>query len=76
VHLLDPGLIVLGGIYAPLYRWLAGPVSEGLGARLAQMRGTPPALVVSGTGPDAAVLGAAGSVIQRIIADPAQLLGL
>lgn len=76
VHLLDPGLIVLGGIYAPLYRWLEGPVSEGLGARLAQMRGTPPALVVSGTGPDAAVLGAAGSVIQRIIADPAQLLGL
>ncbi|GAA1641480.1 ROK family transcriptional regulator [Nonomuraea maheshkhaliensis] len=76
VHLLDPGRIVLGGIYAPLYRWLEGPVSDGLGARLAQMRGTPPALVVSRTGPDAAVLGAAGSVIQSVIADPAQLLGL
>ncbi len=76
VHLLDPGRIVLGGIYAPLYRWLEGPVSDGLGARLAQMRGAPPALVVSGTGPDAAVLGAAGSVIQSVIADPAQLLGL
>lgn len=76
VHLLDPGRIVLGGIFAPLFRWLEEPVSQGLRARLGQMRGTPPALVVSGTGGDAAVLGAAGSVIQRIIADPAQLLGL
>ncbi|MEV0228563.1 ROK family transcriptional regulator [Nonomuraea sp. NPDC050786] len=76
VHLLDPGRIVLGGIYAPLFPWLQGPVSEGLGARLGQMRGTPPALVVSETGPDAAVLGAAGLIIQQVIAEPAQLLGL
>jgi hypothetical protein len=40
------------------------------------MRGTPPALVVSGTGGDAAVLGAAGSIIQKILAQPAQMLGL
>lgn len=76
VHLLDPGRIVLGGIFAPLFPWLEGPVAEGLGARLGQMRGTPPALVVSGIGADAAVLGAAGLIIQRIIADPAQLLSL
>ncbi|MFB4283772.1 ROK family protein [Nonomuraea sp. MTCD27] len=76
VHLLDPGRIVLGGIFAPLFAWLAGPVSEGLGARLGSMRGTPPALVVSGTGADSAVLGAAGLIIQQIIAEPAQLLGL
>lgn len=76
VHLLDPGRIVLGGIFAPLFPWLEGPVAEGLGTRLGQMRGTPPALVVSGIGADAAVLGAAGLIIQRIIADPAQLLSL
>ncbi|MEV0997321.1 ROK family transcriptional regulator [Nonomuraea sp. NPDC050202] len=76
VHLLDPGRIVLGGIFAPLFRWLEGPVSAGLRARLGQMRGTPPALVVSGTGGDAAVLGAAGSIIQKILAQPAQMLGL
>lgn len=76
VHLLDPGTIVLGGIFAPLFPWLAAPVSDGLGTRLAQMRGAPPDLVVSATGSDAAVLGAAGLVIQQIIAEPAKLLGL
>ncbi|MFI7228634.1 ROK family protein [Nonomuraea angiospora] len=76
VHLLDPGRIVLGGIYAPLFPWLEGPVVEGLGTRLGHMRGTPPALVVSGIGADAAVLGAAGLIIQQVIAEPAQMLGL
>ncbi|TDE58616.1 ROK family transcriptional regulator [Nonomuraea mesophila] len=76
VHLLDPGMIVLGGVFAPVFPWLEGPVADGLGARLAHMRGAPPALVVSGTGPDAAVLGAAGMIIQRIIAEPAEVLGL
>ncbi|MFI7636795.1 ROK family protein [Nonomuraea sp. NPDC049400] len=76
VHLLDPGRIVLGGIYAPLFPWLEGPVAEGLGGRLGQMRGTPPALVVSEIGADAAVLGAAGLIIQQVIAEPAQILGL
>ncbi|MER7362820.1 ROK family transcriptional regulator [Nonomuraea wenchangensis] len=76
VHLLDPGRIVLGGVFAPLFPWLDAPVKDGLGARLGQMRGAPPPLVVSGIGADAAVLGAAGLVIQRILADPAQALGL
>jgi predicted NBD/HSP70 family sugar kinase len=76
VHLLDPGMIVLGGVYAPLFPWLAEPVTNALRARLGQMRGTPPALSVSVTGPDAAVLGAAGLIIQQIIAEPATALGL
>ncbi|MGP3961387.1 ROK family protein [Nonomuraea sp. 3N208] len=76
VHLLDPGRIVLGGIFARLFPWLEGPVADGMAARLGQMRGAPPHLVVSETGADAAVLGAAGLVIQRILADPAQVLGL
>jgi predicted NBD/HSP70 family sugar kinase len=76
VHLLDPGRIVLGGIFARLFPWLEGPVADGLETRLGQMRGTPPALMVSGTGADAAVLGAGGLIIQRILADPAEVLGL
>ncbi|MEU1391380.1 MULTISPECIES: ROK family transcriptional regulator [unclassified Nonomuraea] len=76
VHLLDPGRIVLGGIFAPLFPWLAAPARDVLATRLGQMRGTPPALVVSANGADAAVLGAAGLIIQRIVADPAKVLGL
>ncbi|RSN01166.1 sugar kinase [Nonomuraea sp. WAC 01424] len=76
VHLLDPGRIVLGGIFAPLFPWLESSVRGALAARLRQMRGTPPALAVSANGADAAVLGAAGLIIQRIVADPADVLGL
>lgn len=76
VHLLDPGRIVLGGIFAPLFPWLESPVAAALTARLRQMRGAPPVLTVSANGADAAVLGAAGLIIQRIIADPADVLGL
>ncbi|MFG2071956.1 ROK family transcriptional regulator [Nonomuraea maritima] len=76
VHLLDPGRIVLGGIYEPLFPWVAGPVAEVLEARLAPMRGAPPSVVVSRIGGDAAVLGAAGLVIQQVIAEPGRMLGL
>ncbi|MEU8247377.1 ROK family transcriptional regulator [Nonomuraea sp. NPDC048916] len=76
VHLLDPGMIVLGGVFAPLFPWLEGPAGQALSGRLGQMRRTPPRLAVSAIGPDAAILGAAGLVIQRVIADPAGVLGL
>lgn len=71
VNLLDPGTIVLGGCYAPLFRWLAPPVAAALADRLGTLRGTPPSLTAAATGPDAAILGAAGQVIQCIVADPA-----
>ncbi len=76
VHLLDPGMIVLGGSFGLLFPWLERPVGDVLSARLRQMRRTPPRLVASESGADAAVLGAAGLVIQRVIADPAGVLGL
>ncbi|MCA2185958.1 ROK family transcriptional regulator [Nonomuraea cavernae] len=76
VHLLDPGMVVLGGVFAPLFPWLEGPARETLSARLGQMRRTPPRLAVSAIGADAAILGAAGLVIQRVFADPARALGL
>ncbi|MFC0866338.1 ROK family protein [Sphaerimonospora cavernae] len=70
VNLVDPDTIVLGGIFARLFPWLAGTVTGMLAARLGQMRGAVPPLVVSQLGTEAAALGAAGQVIQQVIANP------
>jgi predicted NBD/HSP70 family sugar kinase len=74
VNLIDPDTIVLGGIFAPLFPWVSGPAEVTMRKRLGQMRARVPALVVSQVGADAATLGAAGQVIQRIIADPGAFL--
>ncbi|RCG30162.1 ROK family transcriptional regulator [Sphaerisporangium album] len=76
VNLVDPDTIVLGGIFAPLYPWVSGPAAEAMRARLGQMRAHVPTLAVSRVGGDAATLGAAGQVIQRVIADPGAYLDL
>ncbi|MBG0814126.1 ROK family transcriptional regulator [Planomonospora sp. ID82291] len=70
VHLFDPGTIVLGGVFAPLFPWIRGPVRATTAARLSAIRAAVPDLAVSRLGGDAAVLGAAGQVIHRIVADP------
>ncbi|GAA3443403.1 ROK family transcriptional regulator [Planomonospora venezuelensis] len=69
-NLLDPGTIVLGGVFAPLFPWISGAAAATMADRLAAMRRAVPELAVSRLGGDAATLGAAGKVIQRIIADP------
>ncbi|WP_067137752.1 ROK family transcriptional regulator [Microtetraspora malaysiensis] len=74
VNLVDPERIVLGGIYAPLFPWIGGAVTETLTARLGEMREVVPSVEVSRLGTEAAPLGAAGQVIHQIIADPAGLL--
>ncbi|MFF3668537.1 ROK family protein [Microtetraspora malaysiensis] len=74
VNLIDPERIVLGGIYAPLFPWIGGVVTGTLTARLGEMREVVPSVEVSRLGTEAAPLGAAGQVIQQIIADPAGLL--
>ncbi|GGK73940.1 sugar kinase [Sphaerisporangium melleum] len=74
VNLFDPDTIVLGGIFAPLFPWVSGPAEATLHRRLGQMRARVPAVVVSQVGADGASLGAAGQVIQRIIADPGAFL--
>ncbi|GAT67879.1 ROK family transcriptional regulator [Planomonospora sphaerica] len=70
VHLFDPGTIVLGGVFAPLFPWISGAVRETTALRLSAIRDAVPDLAVSRLGGDAATLGAAGQVIHRIIADP------
>ncbi|MFG1860677.1 ROK family transcriptional regulator [Microbispora bryophytorum] len=74
VNLVDPDAIVLGGIYAPLFPWIGHMVTDTMKARLGQMRGAVPPVVVSRLGAEAAALGAAGQVIEQVMADPAALL--
>ncbi|MGC5009596.1 ROK family protein [Streptosporangium sp. DT93] len=73
VHLMDPGTIVLGGVFAPLFEWIREPAHRTMTARLSAMRHTVPELTVSHLGGDAATLGAAGRIIHRVIADPMAL---
>jgi predicted NBD/HSP70 family sugar kinase len=69
-NLLDPDAVVLGGVFAALAPWLRPAVAEALTAH-----GAEPELLVSSLGPDAAVRGAAGAVVRRVIDDPATFLG-
>ena len=70
--LLDPAAVVLGGTFASLAPWLSAATS----ASISHHTGTaePPPLLVSGLGNDAAVRGAAGTVVRRVIGDPAAYL--
>ncbi|MEI7056989.1 ROK family transcriptional regulator [Nocardioides sp. CCNWLW239] len=70
--LLDPAAIVLGGAFATLAPWLAAATSASVSHHTGAA--DPPALLVSGLGSDAAVRGAAGTVVRRVIADPAAYL--
>ncbi|WP_229803020.1 ROK family transcriptional regulator [Planobispora rosea] len=70
INLLDPGTIVLGGVFAPLFPWISGPARDTMAGRLGAMRRAVPELAVSRLGADAATLGAAGRVLQRVVADP------
>jgi len=69
-NLLDPEAVVLGGVFAALAPWLSPAVAAALEAHAVR-----PTLLVSSLGPDAAVRGAAGSVIRRVIDQPATFLG-
>lgn len=70
VNLLDPDTIVLGGIFSPLAAWARPAVEASLTAGGGVARGTPPRVTVSRLGGDAAALGAAASVVERVMNDP------
>ncbi|WP_088316452.1 ROK family protein [Kineosporia sp. R_H_3] len=74
LNLVDVGTVVLGGIYAPLSPWLRGPVERELARRVLAAPWEPPRVLVSGLGGEAAVRGAALSVVRTVIADPAAYL--
>lgn len=74
VNLLDVDAVVLGGVYAPLGRWVRPRVEAELAVRVLRARLRPVAVTVSTTGPDAAVLGAAARVLQEVLVRPGDLV--
>jgi len=66
--------VILGGLYAELAPWLVGPVAAELHDRVVSYSWSPVEILVSSLGADAAVRGAAGITIERILDDPAALL--
>jgi predicted NBD/HSP70 family sugar kinase len=70
VNLLDVREVVLGGVHARLAQWLTGPLQAELERRVVSRELAPVYVHVSELGPYAAVRGAAGSVVSRVVADP------
>ena len=70
VNLVDPGTVVLGGLYAFLEPWLREPLLAELSERAITQRWSPARVLASRLGPNAAVRGATGAVVKRVLADP------
>lgn len=75
VNLLDVDAVVLGGVYAPLAAWVLPTMTAELDVRVLRARLAPVPVRVSTLGPDAAVLGAAASVLATVLEDPGALVG-
>lgn len=73
VKVVDPDTVVLGGMFTPLARWILEPFTEGVQQQAIAARWGAPRVTVSTLGPDAAVRGAAGLVIQQLMADPSSV---
>jgi predicted NBD/HSP70 family sugar kinase len=74
LNMLDVVDVVLGGIYPPLIAWLRSDIERELGARVLSARWAPPRLRAGSVGAEAAVLGAAHSVVRSALATPAAYL--
>jgi predicted NBD/HSP70 family sugar kinase len=75
VNLVDVGTVVLGGVYATLAPWLAGPVRDVVRRRVLGAPWAPVRVTASRLGGEAAVRGAATMVVRDVITDPAVVLG-
>jgi predicted NBD/HSP70 family sugar kinase len=71
VNIVDPGTVILGGLYAALEPWLSEPLAEELRERAITHGWSPVQVLASRLGPDAAVRGAAGAVVKRVLSEPA-----
>jgi predicted NBD/HSP70 family sugar kinase len=74
VNLLDVRTVVLGGSYASLLPWLHDSIAAEAGRRVLTAAWSPVVLRAATLGPDAAMLGAAGSVLRGVLANPAAWL--
>lgn len=70
VNVVDVPTLVLGGLYAELAPYLGGTIEGELASRAVRHRWEPVRLCVSSLGDDAAMRGAAGVVVERVLADP------
>ncbi len=73
VNLVDPEKIVLGGAYAELAAWLTPGMQQELGSRVRIRPWNPAGLAISALRREGPVVGAATSVVQRVIGDPSSL---
>ncbi|MBL6277414.1 ROK family transcriptional regulator [Micromonospora fiedleri] len=70
INLLDLDTVVLGGGYAPLEPWLRPPMLAEIDRRVLTAAWSPVTVRPAALGATAAAVGAAGSVVRRIIARP------
>ncbi len=75
INLFNPDLVVLGGMYQRLFPHLEPSVIEGVRLRTLDAPGGMVAIVCSGLGSDAPLIGAAELVLSGVIADPAHVGG-
>lgn len=75
INMLDVDTVVLGGAYAPLAPWLIPPAAAEIRRRVLTARWAPITVRPAALGGDAAMYGAAGSVIRSVLARPAPWLG-
>ncbi len=68
VNVVDVPAVLLGGLYARLGEWLVEPITAELDRRVVSREWAPVAVLVSDLGADAAVRGAAGTVVRQLIA--------
>jgi predicted NBD/HSP70 family sugar kinase len=68
INVMDLPAVLLGGLYARLGEWLIEPIRAELGRRVASREWAPVEVRVAQLGSDAAVRGAAGTVIKAVIA--------
>ncbi|MEV0733467.1 ROK family protein [Polymorphospora sp. NPDC050346] len=74
INVLDVDTVVLGGVYAPLTPWLGPAVEDEVNHRVLTAGWSPVTVRASRLGGDAAVVGAAGSVVRAVLDRPARWL--
>ena len=69
INVVDVPVVVLGGLYARLGRWLSPAIAAELDRRVISRPWAPVEVRLSALGPEAAVRGAGATVVRRLIAE-------
>jgi predicted NBD/HSP70 family sugar kinase len=72
INLFNPDLVVLGGLYQRLFRFLEPSVLDGARQRTLDAPGAMATIACSGLGADAPLIGAAELILSGVIVDPAR----